>query len=53
MLLSSLSSYIEAVGGHLDIRAVFPNGEVVIDLGDLAEASTVQHTRSHKAAAHN
>jgi DNA-binding XRE family transcriptional regulator len=46
MLLSTLSSYIEAVGGYLDIRAVFPNGEVVIDLGDIAETSSVRHTRS-------
>jgi DNA-binding XRE family transcriptional regulator len=50
MLLSTLSSYIEAAGGHLDIRAVFPNGEVVIALGDIAEAPSVRHTRSLELA---
>ena len=31
MYLSTLRSYVEAVGGHLDIRAVFPNGEIVLE----------------------
>jgi DNA-binding XRE family transcriptional regulator len=31
MYLSTLRSYVEAMGGHLDIRAVFPNGEVVLE----------------------
>lgn len=31
MYLSTLRSYIEAMGGHLDIRAVFPEGELVIE----------------------
>jgi DNA-binding XRE family transcriptional regulator len=31
MYLSTLRSYVEALGGHLDIRAVFPNGEVVLE----------------------
>jgi len=40
MYLSTLRSYIEAMGGYLDIRAVFPNGEVVLErLHDNAEAS--------------
>lgn len=30
MYLSTLRSYIEAMGGHLDVRAVFPDGEVHI-----------------------
>lgn len=30
MYLSTLRSYVEAMGGHLDIRAVFPEGEVHI-----------------------
>jgi hypothetical protein len=30
MMLSTLSKFIEAMGGHLDIRAVFPQGEVSI-----------------------
>jgi DNA-binding XRE family transcriptional regulator len=35
MYLSTLRSYIEAMGGTLDIQAVFPEGSVRIDmLGD-------------------
>ncbi len=30
MYLSTLRSYIEAMGGHLDIMAVFPEGQVKI-----------------------
>lgn len=30
MMLSTLARFIEAMGGHLDIRAVFPQGEVSI-----------------------
>ena len=29
MYVSTLSSYIEAMGGHLEIRAVFPDGSQV------------------------
>ena len=32
MYLSTLRSYIEAMGGELEIRAVFPDGEVKIEL---------------------
>jgi DNA-binding XRE family transcriptional regulator len=31
MYLSTLRSYIEAMGGSLDIRAVFPDGEIVLE----------------------
>lgn len=31
MYLSTLRSYVEAMGGRLEIRAVFPDGAVVID----------------------
>lgn len=31
MYLSTLRSYVEAMGGSLDIRAVFPEGEVVLE----------------------
>jgi transcriptional regulator with XRE-family HTH domain len=31
MYLSTLRSYVEAMGGRLDIRAVFPNGEMVLE----------------------
>lgn len=32
MYLSTLRSYVEAMGGELEIRAVFPDGDVKIDL---------------------
>jgi len=32
MYLSTLRSYVEALGGELEIRAVFPEGDVRIDL---------------------
>lgn len=32
MYLSTLRSYVEALGGELEIRAVFPEGDVKIDL---------------------
>jgi DNA-binding Xre family transcriptional regulator len=32
MYLSTLRSYIEAMGGALEIRAVFPDGDVKIDM---------------------
>ena len=31
LLLSTLRSYVEAMGGHLDVRAVFPDGEIVLE----------------------
>ena len=31
MYLSTLRSYVEAMGGHLDIRAVFPSGEIMLE----------------------
>jgi len=40
MYLSTLRSYIEAMGGQLDIRAVFPSGEVVLErLGETSKPS--------------
>jgi DNA-binding XRE family transcriptional regulator len=30
MYISTLRSYVEAMGGHLQIKAVFPDGEVQI-----------------------
>ena len=32
MYLSTLRSYVEAMGGALEIRAIFPEGDVKIDL---------------------
>jgi transcriptional regulator with XRE-family HTH domain len=37
MYLSTLRRYIEAMGGSLDIRAVFPDGEIVLE--PIAEAT--------------
>jgi transcriptional regulator with XRE-family HTH domain len=31
MYISTLRSYVRAVGGDLQIRAIFPDGEVIID----------------------
>jgi DNA-binding XRE family transcriptional regulator len=39
MYVSTLASYIEAMGGTLDIRAVFPEGVVrITQFGDLVKA---------------
>lgn len=38
MYLSTLRSYVEAMGGSLDIRAIFPDGEIVLEqLGEMIE----------------
>src|SRR6201997_1848765 len=45
MFVSTLRNYVRAIGGDLEIRAVFPDGDVVIDrLGTL--------TRSENPRAH-
>lgn len=44
MYISTLRSYVRAIGGDLEIRAVFPEGDVVIDqfeglkTGEMVEA---------------
>jgi hypothetical protein len=43
MYLSTLRSYVEAMGGALEIRAVFPEGDVKIDL--LNKLSAWPHVR--------
>jgi hypothetical protein len=40
MFLSTLRSYVEALGGSLEIRAVFPDGEVRIELLNKLSAGT-------------
>jgi len=35
LYLSTLRRYIEAMGGHLELRAVFPDAEVIMDFDDL------------------
>lgn len=32
MRVSTLNDYIEALGGHLELRAIFPDGEVRVEL---------------------
>jgi hypothetical protein len=54
MYLSTLRGYIEALGGELEIRAKFPDGEVrIVQLGDLAEParSTAQDAEPAGAGA--
>lgn len=41
MLLSTLRRFVGALGGELEIRAKFPNGEVVVeDLGSVLDDAT-------------
>jgi DNA-binding transcriptional regulator YiaG len=41
MFVSTLRNYVRAIGGDLEIRAVFPDGDVVIDqLGTLKRPDT-------------
>ena len=42
MYVSSLRSYVEAVGGQLKIVAEFPEGEIAI-----TDFSNVEETKSH------
>jgi DNA-binding XRE family transcriptional regulator len=43
MYLSTLRSYLEAMGGALDIRAVFPEGEIVLEhLGEIQRDKPVR-----------
>lgn len=46
MYISTLRSYVRAIGGDLQIRAVFPEGDIVIDqFGDLPAAGETQSGR--------
>jgi transcriptional regulator with XRE-family HTH domain len=43
MFVSTLRNYVRAIGGDLQIRAVFPEGHVLIDqFGDLDRQSTAR-----------
>jgi DNA-binding XRE family transcriptional regulator len=43
MYLSTLRSYIEAMGGQLEIRAVFPDGEIMIEqFGEIGRGGPVK-----------
>jgi transcriptional regulator with XRE-family HTH domain len=54
LLLSTLRSYIEGLGGKLELRAVFPDGEFVLDsLGPAKRrrsSSTKNDKKTEKAA---
>jgi transcriptional regulator with XRE-family HTH domain len=49
MYISTLRSYIYAMGGDLQIRAVFPDGEVVIN--QFADIAPTEETRAEKTTA--
>ena len=41
MYLSTLRSYVQAMGGNLEIKAVFPEGEILLEnIGDISPEST-------------
>ena len=45
MYISTLRSYVRAIGGDLQIRAVFPEGDVLIDqFEDLKPAGKSEST---------
>jgi DNA-binding XRE family transcriptional regulator len=44
MYISTLRSYIRAIGGDLQIRAVFPEGDVLIDQFEDLEAESSSRT---------
>ena len=47
MYVSTLANFVKAMGGELEIRAIFPDGEVSIArLGDLKRASAAASTRT-------
>jgi len=47
MFVSTLRNYVRAIGGDLQIRAVFPDGEVLIDqFGDLERSESGRPPRS-------
>lgn len=37
LYLSTLSEYVQALGGHLELRAVFPDQVILIDVGPVKE----------------
>jgi len=47
MYLSTLRSYIEAMGGQLEIRAVFPDGEIMIEqFGEIGREGPVKEAET-------
>jgi transcriptional regulator with XRE-family HTH domain len=52
MYLSTLRSYIEAMGGQLEIRAVFPDGEIMIEqFGEIGREVPVKRSEAISEAA--
>ncbi len=54
MFVSTLRNYVRAIGGDLQIRAIFPDGEVLIDqFGDLERSESGRpHTTPAKRDEH-
>lgn len=46
--LSTLSRYVEALGGHLEVRAAFPEETVALSVG---KAATMRRRRTQKGSA--
>jgi len=47
MYLSTLRSYIEAMGGQLEIRAVFPDGDIMIEqFGEIGREGPVKRSEA-------
>ena len=50
ILLSTLKEYIGALGGQLELRAIFPDGEFVIESIGAEKPVTKRRTRAREAA---
>ena len=49
MFVSTLRNYVRAIGGDLEIRAVFPDGDVLIDqFGDAKRAENGNRSSSKR-----
>ena len=49
MFVSTLRNYVRAIGGDLQIRAVFPEGDVLID--QFSDLNRQEHSRAHSQVA--
>jgi hypothetical protein len=48
LLLSTMRGYVEALGGKLELRVVFPDGEFILDTLGPAKRSRSSSTTRHK-----
>jgi len=48
MFVSTLRNYVRAIGGDLEIRAVFPDGDVLID--QFSDARRQEHNGAHRVS---